>query len=59
MTSWLLILFIGTNPNGTPQFIVKPFDSERECMQKGGQIDVLERLNDNYGVWWTCHERIK
>lgn len=59
MTSWLLILFIRTTPNGTPQFIVKQFESERECMQKGGQIDVLERLNDNYGVCWTCHERIK
>lgn len=57
MTSWLLILYIGVKPNGAPQFVVKPFETRQECMQKGGQIDVLERLNDNYGVWWECMER--
>ena len=41
MTSWLLSLYLGTTPNGTPQFIVKPFESESKCMLKGGQIDVI------------------
>lgn len=59
MTSWLLILYLRTTPNGTPQFIVKPFESEIACIRYAGEKEALERLNDNYGVWWTCHERIK
>lgn len=57
MTSFLLILYLGTTPQGTPQFIVKPLETEMQCRELGGQIDVRERLNDNYGVWWECIER--
>ena len=59
MTSWLLILYIGTNQNGTPQFIVKPFESEMQCIRYAGEKEALERLNDNYGCWSSCIERTK
>lgn len=57
--SWLLILYIGMTPNGTPRIIVKPFDNRQKCMEHAGLVDVNERLNDNYGVWFECIERSK
>lgn len=57
MTSWLLILYLRTNPNGTPQFIMKPFESEIACIRYAGEKEALERLNDNYGCFSICIER--
>ena len=54
---WLLILYFGMQPDSTPQFIIKPFNTNDTCMYYAGQIDVNERLNDNYGVWWECVQR--
>lgn len=54
---WLLILYLGMQPDGTPQFIIKQFNTNDTCMHYAGQIDVNERLNDNYGVWWECIQR--
>lgn len=44
-------------PDSTPQFIIKQFNTNDTCIHYAGQIDVNERLNDNYGVWWECIQR--
>lgn len=58
MTSWLLILYIGTS-NGVPKYFIKPYETEAKCLYEGAQIEVAERLKGNYSVSFNCMERIK
>ena len=55
---WLLIVFLN-NIEGPPKYFVKPYPTEIQCRYEGAQIDVAERLKNNYGVWFTCIERSK
>lgn len=59
MTSFLLILYLGTTPQGTPTFIIKPFDTEQSCRYNGALLEVEERLKGNWDTHFNCIQQMK